>query len=185
MPLISKSKRSKLASAKVNTTMADSEQYTLHIFPFSLYSIMARFTIALGRSYQRGTSPKALPKVSLKLINLHLDDNLTEEYLRINPKGQVPVLTSKGRGTVTGSLDISYLFCREYFPEMLPKAHEIEIKDLLSKLHAIEGLSLSVREERIKKEWTVELLDPGLEKLLARNDLSTEYSSALKFKKKL
>lgn len=165
--------------------MQDSEQYTLYIFPFSLYSIMVRFTIALGRAYQHGNSPKLPPKVNLELVNLHLDDNLTQEYLRINPKGQVPVLTSEGREPLTESLDISNFICREYFPEMRPKDHEVEIDELLSKLHAIEGLSLSVKEERIKEDWTVEILDPGLEKLLARDDLSDEYKKALWFKKQL
>lgn len=174
-----------MEGAKKKANMDDDKHYTLYIFPFSLYSIMVRFTIALGRTYQRGTPPKAPPKVSLKLLDLHRDENLTEEFLQINPKGQVPVLTAEGCEVLTESLDISYFFCRKYFPNMLPQAHQVEIQELLSKLHAIQGFSLSVKEEKMKEEWAVEILDPGLEELLARDDLSDEYSRALRFKKKL
>lgn len=62
--------------------------YCLHVFPFSLYSMMARFTYVLARS----TESHAGSKIQLenKLVNLHHDEHVTEEYLlHINPKGQV------------------------------------------------------------------------------------------------
>lgn len=165
--------------------MGDTESYMLYIFPFSLYSIMARLTIALGVTHPHRPPTRALPSVNLKLLNLHLDENLTEEFLKLNPKGQVPVMTSNGRAALTDSLDISYLFCREYFHEMLPRKHKAEIEKLLSDLHAIQGFSLSVKEEKIKPGWADEILDPGLEELLGRDDLSEEYQKALRFKKQL
>lgn len=58
---------------------------TLHYYPFSLYSIIARFAIELGRSM----NPETSPNVVLRLVNLQEHENLTEEYLKVNAKGQV------------------------------------------------------------------------------------------------
>lgn len=168
-----------------NTNMDDSNDLTLYIFPSSLYSTMARLTFAFGKTYRRGSHSKALPEVELKLVNLHRDETLTQEFLELNPKGQVPILTAKDHEVLTGSLDISYLFCRKFFPDMLPETHEDKIRELLSKLHAIQGRSLSVSKERMREEWTDELLDPKLEELLAMDGLPDEYLRALRFKKQL
>lgn len=165
--------------------MEDTETYTLYIFPFSLYSIMARLTIVLGMTHPHRPPTRALPRVDLKLLNLHRDENLSEEFLKLNPKGQVPVMTSKGREALTDSLDISLFFGREYFHELFPHAHKAGIEKLLADLHAIEGFSLSVKEEKVKPGWEVEILDPGLEKLLGRDEFSEEYLKALRFKKQL
>lgn len=62
--------------------------FTLHVFPFSLYSIMVRLTVALGQSaHPSGVSE--LP-IQHRLVNLHRDENISQEYLlTVNPKGQV------------------------------------------------------------------------------------------------
>lgn len=67
--------------------IASDNSYCLHVFPFSLYSIMARFTHSLGKV----TSNDCLSIViKLELVNLHRDENITEEYLRfVNQNGQV------------------------------------------------------------------------------------------------
>lgn len=59
--------------------------YTLYYFPFSLYSILVRFAIELGYSM----NPKSSPNVRLRLVNLYREENLSEEYLKVNQKGQV------------------------------------------------------------------------------------------------
>lgn len=169
--------------AEMESTKVQAEHYTLHMFPFSLYSIMVRLTLALGSTYHGESPPSLLPKVDLKLVNLHRDMEMEEEYLRINPKGQVPALTSEGRETLTDSLDISYHFCREYFPKMLPELHKDKIMDLLAKLHAISGPSLSVKDKEMTQKSGVEWPNPQLYKLLARDDISDEYRRALEFKK--
>lgn len=62
--------------------------YTLHNQPFSLFSMMVRFTYVLGRSSADPTRKSV--KIENKLIDHHRDENLAENYLlRINPKGQV------------------------------------------------------------------------------------------------
>ncbi len=58
---------------------------TLFFHPFSLYSIIVRLAFELGHSL----SPEDSPTVRLRLVDLTNDENLTEEYLRISPKGQV------------------------------------------------------------------------------------------------
>lgn len=144
---------------------------------------MVRLTLALGRRYHGESSSSLLPQVNLKLVNLHRDMEMEEEYLRINPKGQVPALTLEGREPLTDSLDISYFFCRKYLPKMLPELHKDRIQELLTKLHDISGPSLSVKEESITEELMVEWPNPQLYKLLARNDISDDYRRALEFKK--
>lgn len=64
------------------------EHFTLHVFPFSLYSIMTRLSVALGQT----ANPQSLKIVDLqlRLTNLHRNENISEEYLMtVNPKGQV------------------------------------------------------------------------------------------------
>ncbi|KAK1623903.1 hypothetical protein BDP81DRAFT_438338 [Colletotrichum phormii] len=67
-------------------------EFTLHIFPFSFYSIMTRLTYVFGNS---GLKEEKL-KMQLKLHNLHRNENLSSDHLlTVNPKGQVPALTGK------------------------------------------------------------------------------------------
>lgn len=157
-------------------------RYTIYVFPFSLYSIMARFTIALGSRYHK--APDGLPDITYKLLNLHTDENLEEWYLTtVNPKGQVPALCADSAyppRNLTESLLISKLFGFRYFPTMMPDEHQATIDDLLGKIHAIQAFSLSVKEP--SEEAKVELRDPGLDKLLARDDTSATYRRALEYK---
>jgi hypothetical protein len=69
------------------TGTAGEAGYCLYVFPFSLYSIMARFTLALGQSV---SDHNRTVLITLRLVNLHRDENIAEDYLRsVNPKGQV------------------------------------------------------------------------------------------------
>jgi hypothetical protein len=62
--------------------------YTLHNQPFSLFSMMVRFTYVLGRSSADSTT--AGVHVEYKLVDHHRHENLAEDYLcNVNPKGQV------------------------------------------------------------------------------------------------
>ena len=71
-------------------------EYTLYHFPWSLFSLTVRYTIAL-----RGepTSLAGEMKIVEKVVNLQRDENLAEGYLLgINPKGQVRfVLATRNR----------------------------------------------------------------------------------------
>lgn len=70
---------------------AESDVYVLHYFPFSLYSLMVRFALVIGRRLNLETAPN----VEIKLVNMHREENFSEEYLTlVNSKGQVsPVYT--------------------------------------------------------------------------------------------
>lgn len=51
---------------------------------------MSRFTHALGKSITKEDGTVRQLRIDNKLVNLHRDGNITEEYLtRVNPKGQV------------------------------------------------------------------------------------------------
>ncbi|CEJ88839.1 hypothetical protein VHEMI04866 [[Torrubiella] hemipterigena] len=154
------------------------QAYTLHVFPFSLYSIMARFTYVLARSTK---SPVGNDIVfENKLVNLHHDENISEDYLvHINPKGQVPALTGASLDTpLTDSLEISYWICERY-PKMLPSSFEKQIREALKELHRIKAICLSVPKE----DHGERIPCPAVDDLLAKNDISNEYRAALTFKR--
>ena len=69
------------------TQIARDAGYLIHVFPFSLYSIMARYTHTLGKL--TSTNSYSI-QVGVKLVNLHRYENIAEDYmLWANPKGQV------------------------------------------------------------------------------------------------
>lgn len=75
-------------AALTGSNVDSREVYTLHNQPFSLYSIMVRFTYALARSSADQTT--AGVRLENKLVDHHRDENLAEEYLlKVNSKGQV------------------------------------------------------------------------------------------------
>lgn len=162
--------------------------YTLLIFPFSLYSIMARFAIELGKEYHQG--PNGVPNIIHKLLDLHRDENLEEWFLtEINPSGQVPVMTREWQdGSVkprlevtTESVVISKFFGEKFFPGLLGGPHRGEVDRLLAKIHEIQAFSLSIKSPT--KEQAVEVPDPGQDERLARTDISDKYRRALEYKK--
>jgi hypothetical protein len=66
--------------------MDEQAAYTLHYFPFSLYSLIARLGLVLAETLD----PETAPRVEIKLVNLHREENLSEAYLtQVNSKGQV------------------------------------------------------------------------------------------------
>lgn len=58
---------------------------TLCYYPFSVYSILVRLAFLLGQQ----SSPDRAPLLETRLVNLQIDENLEEEYLSMNSKGQV------------------------------------------------------------------------------------------------
>lgn len=75
-----------MASQPHNAETSAKPIYTLHFSPFSLYSLMIRFSAQIGKTI----NPESAPNVQIKLVNLDKSDNLSEEYLtRVNPRGQV------------------------------------------------------------------------------------------------
>jgi hypothetical protein len=64
--------------------------HTLYHFQWSLFSLMARYTIALCGDPAEGVEPLIFDK---KVVDLHRDENLSEEYLlNVNPNGQVGLM---------------------------------------------------------------------------------------------
>lgn len=72
---------------------------TMYACPFSLYSIMARFTATLGAT----TGPPAKNiSMELQMVDIFRDKNIDEWYLKINPKGQVSAAPSPPEGCHDG-----------------------------------------------------------------------------------
>ncbi|KAH8649043.1 hypothetical protein BX600DRAFT_474402 [Xylariales sp. PMI_506] len=161
--------------------MAEEEQSlkcVLYVFPFSLYSIMARLTAVLGEATNQRTRSIEIEK---RLVNIHRNENIAEWYLKINSKGQLPSMTVDGLpAPLTDSLDISYWFC-EVYPRLLPEERKTQIQGYLSRIHAIEGLSLSAAKPDDPEEDIEE--NPAISEILARTDISDEYRKALEHKR--
>lgn len=174
---------------------------TLYCYPFSLYSIMVRYLIQLAKN--SGVSHDATSstlRIRERALDLDHDENIAEWYLlNINRKGQVcicslpiyhspftiepfqvPAMTVEGKeAPITDSLDISYWLC-DMLPQFLPPQYEATIRRLLRDLHAIEGISVTIRRREGPEE---DLIDPCVDNMLARDDISPEYRQALESKK--
>ncbi|KAK8022572.1 hypothetical protein PG993_013339 [Apiospora rasikravindrae] len=155
---------------------------TLYCYPFSLYSIMVRYLIHLAKTYSEphdATSPEL--RIREQILDLDHDENIAEWYLlNVNRKGQVPAMTIEGAASpITDSLDISFWLCN-LFPQLLPSQHEATIRRLLHDLHAIEGISITIRRREGPEE---DLIDPCVDNVLARDDIGPEYRQALEAKK--
>ncbi|KJZ75799.1 hypothetical protein HIM_04956 [Hirsutella minnesotensis 3608] len=110
--------------------------YTLHYFPFSLYSLMARFAFVLGREL----NPATAPTLEIRLVSTLNQDNLSEAYLtQVNKKGQVPALTSPAlESTLDDSYAIAKWLCKRQ-PELLPEEHRETIERLMDKLYTFHA----------------------------------------------
>lgn len=160
----------------------DHAEYTLYSSPFSLYSMMVRHTIYLGTATSGAKPPQ---KITLHHIGRRQpgipDGNLDEDYLvNVNPKGQVPALAGNVlEKPLSESLNISLYFVENHYPALVPASHATIIRDLLSRIHAIYGLSFS------QKNPTAEMMqyNPSpAEEILKRGDLSPQYRKALEVK---
>lgn len=162
--------------------MADLEnaEYTLYSSPFSLYSMMARHTIQLGRMSSNARPPKS---IKLHLVNHGKGKNLEEEYLKVNPKGQVPTMTGNVlTQPLTDSMSISLYLAENHYPALLPVEQAAVIKYLLKRFHSICGPSFS------NPSPTAEMkkYNPSpVEDLLKRTDISPEYRRLLEGKLEL
>ncbi|TQV93064.1 hypothetical protein V2A60_003624 [Cordyceps javanica] len=124
---------------------SDSEgDYTLHYFPFSLYSLMVRFALGLGRQLNSENAPR----VQLKFVNLQAQENLGEEYLtKVNSKGQVPSLTSTLLASgLSDSQQIAKWLCEKQ-PELVPAAHKETIDKLMEKMYSFHFKALNIPPE--------------------------------------
>ncbi|CAG9982469.1 unnamed protein product [Clonostachys byssicola] len=154
-------------------------EYTLYSSPFSLYSMMARHTVQLGPLTDNAAPPK---KISLSFMNNSKNDNIKEEYLKINPKGQIPSLTGDVLSEpLTDSISISLYLAEKHYPSLLPAAHATVIRQLLGRIHQIHGLSIN--NKKATPEMQKYNPSPAAD-ILKRTDISPEYRKALEFKLK-
>ncbi|WZH49434.1 hypothetical protein QYS62_010635 [Fusarium acuminatum] len=122
-------------------------EYTLYSSPFSLYSMMARHTVQLGPTTHNAMPPKS---ITLSFVNHKAHENLNEEYLKINPKGQVPAMTGNLLDhTLTDSYSISLHLAEKHYPAMLGGPHEDVVRGLFERLHAVKSGTIDQDDE-----WT-------------------------------
>ncbi|PHH76894.1 hypothetical protein CDD82_3764 [Ophiocordyceps australis] len=161
-----------------DTEAAQSPIYTLHYSPYSLYSLMTRLSFVLGRR----VSPETAPRLELQLIDLHHDDNFSEDYLtKVTPKGQVPVLTSTAlEAPLDDSRDIAKWLCAKQ-PRLLPQEHREVIESLMDKIYAFHATALLVASEDRKDDFK-ESLPNKAAAMLERSDLSEGHRRALEIK---
>ncbi|GJN81228.1 hypothetical protein PLIIFM63780_004760 [Purpureocillium lilacinum] len=137
--------------------------YTLHYFPFSLYSLMSRFAFVLGQAL----NPETAPRLEVKMVNLHREENYSERYLtQVNPKGQVPALTSPLLDSnLVESRDIAEWLCQKQ-PELLPEEHRETIERVMDKIYAYHAKALLVapddRKDGLQNQAAAMLEDPEL-----------------------
>lgn len=136
---------------------------------------MVRYAWAL-----RGQPKDSTNRIDLKLEEIDLaGGQLTERYLcDINANGEVPVLGLPAPAKpMPESLDITYYFAQRY-PDLLPSAHEHEIKHLLSKLHDINFYSLTFTGKPQVPKGAVE----KMQGMLKQEGISERYQKALEWK---
>ncbi|KAF7556753.1 hypothetical protein G7046_g6223 [Stylonectria norvegica] len=150
--------------------------YTLHYFPFSLYSLMVRFGFALGAKL----NPATAPRLDVRLVDLHREDHLSESYLTsVTTKGQVPALTSPALPAVLDdSRAIADWLCEQQ-PELLPPEHRTTIARLMDKMYSFHALPLAVSSTAGQYEYGIPNTAAAR---LEKSDLSEPYRRALEIK---
>ncbi|OAA75580.1 Thioredoxin-like protein [Akanthomyces lecanii RCEF 1005] len=130
--------------ADENKSSDNCADYTLHYFTFSLYSLMVRFALGLGRQLNSDNAPQ----VQLKFVNLQAQENLGEKYLTtVNSRGQVPSLTSPLLPSgLSDSQQIAKWLCDKQ-PELVPAAHKETIDSLMEKLYRYHFKALNIPPE--------------------------------------
>jgi glutathione S-transferase len=143
----------------------------------SICSIMARYVYAI-RGEPRADSAEL--QMTEQVCSLRAGEQLTEHFLcDINNNGEVPVLVPANgeQEAISDSVDITWLFA-DYFPGLLPKEHEGEIKRLVTELHAkVNFFSLTF-------EGKPEVQQRNMAALRSRlyDDISDEYRKVLEHK---
>ncbi|KIW89620.1 uncharacterized protein Z519_09776 [Cladophialophora bantiana CBS 173.52] len=116
----------------------------------------------------------------LREIDIFNGAQLSESYLcEVNPKGQVPVLESKGYlgKPITDSLEITLWLCERH-PDLRPPEYADDINRLLRNLHAINFFTLSMRN----RPQRAELLEGAILAKMNTPGLSARHKKALEYK---
>ena len=133
---------------------------------------MVRMTLAMGRS---DSDPNSFEE---ELVDIYTGEQMTEEYLKINRRGQVPALVSSALpDNLTDSLDITRYLC-EIYPHLAPEESKQKVHELLDQLHQISYVSLSFTPT----ENRVGGIRDAIQKRLTQSRISDSYRKALEYK---
>ncbi|CAM0142620.1 hypothetical protein VKS41_002826 [Umbelopsis sp. WA50703] len=146
----------------------------------SFYSSIVRLVIA----------EKGITDIEYRLVDLDNQQNLSPEYIAINPKGQVPTFVVDGQ-SITESLDISMWLESHYpSPSLLPgetSARSRVIADL-TELHEVRFFALmfgistqeQVAKERESKESIIKANIEAVERQMKKHpELREQYEKRL------
>ncbi|KAK4574113.1 hypothetical protein LTR86_001874 [Recurvomyces mirabilis] len=151
-------------------------RYTLYHHPYSICSIMVRYTYAVAGHPK---DPSSAMELDEQVLDIMKGAQLEEHFLvKVNPKGQVPALTSSSLDTpITDSLDITY-YIAERYPTLMPSEHKQTIIDLLGELHDINYFSLSFGDKPDGAKGQAKAIRGRMEDPA----ISPEYRRALEYK---
>ncbi|KAK5995683.1 hypothetical protein PT974_04100 [Cladobotryum mycophilum] len=150
--------------------------YTVHHFRQSICSIMVRYCVAI-----RGNPKENSPEITF--VEKHVDiiaakDQLSEDFLlNVNPKGQVPALTSPSLPqSIIDSVKITH-FLVDLFPDLAPASHRELILQLIDEIHSVNFFSLSFTKRPEIQYGIRDLIKGKMEE-----DISPRYRQALEYK---
>ncbi|KJZ71915.1 hypothetical protein HIM_08671 [Hirsutella minnesotensis 3608] len=156
-----------------------SSPFELYSAPYSVRAIIVRLTYAM-----RGRPREGYPDMTLRIKSISLSpqnpEHLDEAFLcNVNKLGQVPVLVNKGAlgAPMPQTLDISWYLC-DWYPDLLPREHEAQIRRLLEELHAINYAVLTFGPDAALLRGSMGRVDG----LLGRRDISAAHREALELK---
>ena len=159
-----------------------SSPFTLYYATYSICATMVRLTFAF-----RGPPKSSNPDMTFQIYAIDISpekaEQLSEFYLcKVNPNGQVPTLANDEllEKPMPQSLDISYYLC-DWYPRLLPKEHEVVIRQLLKELHEI---NFGVLTFGVGSKHPGKLL-ARVKELLGQEGIPEQYQKALERKANL
>ncbi|KAK3941168.1 hypothetical protein QBC46DRAFT_383393 [Diplogelasinospora grovesii] len=150
--------------------------YALYHHPYSICSIMVRYSFALRGPPKDPSSDMTL---DARVVDMMNGEQLEEWFLcDVNPKGQVPVLVSTlpGSAPMADSKAITYHLAELYPNLQMPDTPSA--RELFERLHAINYFSLSFSG----KPSVMKDANANMERRLTDPSISDRYRQALSYK---
>ncbi|KPI36525.1 uncharacterized protein AB675_4437 [Cyphellophora attinorum] len=149
----------------------------LYYHPYSICSLQVLYTLAIAAAYT--DAGKGVPEIEQHFVDIFKDDQLEETFLtRINPKGQVPVLTSTELPSPIADSLLITKYLMDRWPCLSPPEHAAMIENLLDEIHTLNYFALSFPD----RPQIADKLVSTVEERLARSNLSLKYGEALAYK---
>ncbi|KAL7782758.1 hypothetical protein V8C43DRAFT_295523 [Trichoderma afarasin] len=152
------------------------QTYKLYHYQYSICSIMVRYCIAIRGKPKDETLAIEFSEHEMDITSKL--EQLSEEYLcYVNPKGQVPALTSPSLPEpIYDSVKITHYLAR-LFPSLMPPSQADIISSLLERLHSINFFTLTFTG----RSGVANIIEEKILRLIG-SDVSPQYQKALQYK---